>query len=452
MRLGEAMVKEGLITNELLGKALERQIIFGGRLGTNLVEMGAVHEETLARFLGKMFGIPYAAPERFNSVPQDVLDSFPKELAVKYTAFPINKERNWLHLAMKDPNDIAILDELSFVVGLNIKPYIASEIRIAYAHEKYYGVKRDLRYVAVAEDESSSGPAGQAAAKAQQKPKAAEEQKAKPEEYLGDESQVNIYGQGADMIFGGHGPQLEVASPHEFMEALAAQSTAPAPPVQAAPPVQPAPPVQQTPVQPAPAYQPPAQQQPVEPQPFPAYEPPVPPAQPQAQPVQPAPPAMNDPYEMLANPVDRDHVAVAIVAAANREAARAVLFMVKGGVITGWKGAGLGITDRLVDGLSVQLDKPTIFKEVVEDKVFYKGPILQIPENLQLMTALGGVIPQEAVACPLVIRGKVMGVLYCDNGPGAMIKGDVGRLEGLMAKASMSLEILILKTKILADA
>ena len=94
MRLGEAMVKEGLITNDILARALERQIIFGGRLGTNLVEMGAISEENLAKFLSKTLHVPYAEPAQFENVPQDALDAFPGELASKYTAFPILKERS----------------------------------------------------------------------------------------------------------------------------------------------------------------------------------------------------------------------------------------------------------------------------------------------------------------------------------------------------------------------
>ena len=68
MRLGEAMVKEGLITNDILARALERQIIFGGRLGTNLVEMGAISEENLAKFLSKTLHVPYAEPAQFENI------------------------------------------------------------------------------------------------------------------------------------------------------------------------------------------------------------------------------------------------------------------------------------------------------------------------------------------------------------------------------------------------
>ncbi len=84
------------------------------------------------------------------------MDAVKPELVEKYTIFPLKKERSKLHLAMKDPNDIALVDELRFVLGTEIKGYIASEIRILYALEKYYGIKRDLRYVSILDEEKET--------------------------------------------------------------------------------------------------------------------------------------------------------------------------------------------------------------------------------------------------------------------------------------------------------
>ena len=430
MRLGEAMVKEGLITNDVLARALERQIIFGGRLGTNLVEMGAVSEETLAKFLSKILNVPYAEPALFEDIQQDVLDAFPVKMAQKYTAFPIKKERSRLHLAMKDPNDMTVVDELQFIVGLDIRAYIASEMRILYGLEKYYGIKRDLRYVSLLDEEraqavepsSAKGSAPAAAAFAPPPPMPAHE------EYLGDESQMEMPSEPM-----AYQPEATVAAPPPPPPLPAYDQTVPPPfapqPVLAPPPPPPPPP----PVIPAPV------QVVVRP--------------PEVKPVPPVPqaPAPVNPYEMLASPADREHVARAIVAAASQELARAALFLVKGSLLTGWKASGSGVTDEMVEAVKVALDAPSIFKEVVEDKVYYKGPILQVPQNTQLLLTLGGAFPLEAIAFPLVIKGKVVGVLYGDNGPGALITGNIDRLSGLMTKASLSLEILILKSKILSE-
>lgn len=402
MRLGEEMVKDGLITSEVLARALERQIIFGGRLGTNLVEMGAITEEGLAKFLSKTLRVSYAEPEKFEDVPQEVIDCIPAELAQKYTIFPIIKERGRLHLAMKDPNDMMALDELRFIVGLDIRPYIASEMRIVFALEKYYGIKRDLRYVSVAGmDKQHDAPAATAPPVSSAPPTAHLH-----EEYLGDESQMESY---------------TTAPPPQF-DAPPAPSYAPPPP---------APPVVQAPV-----YVPPA----------PVYAPPPQPAMP---PAAAAPP--ESPYDILAAPLDREQVASAMVAAATQELKRAAVLLVKGDMLTGWRCSGPGLADEMVASVSVSLSAPSIFKEVVEDKRFYKGPILQVPQNTQLLVALGGAYPQEAIAYPLIIKGKVVAVLYGDNGQGALVTGDIGKLTRLMTKASMSIEILILKNKILTD-
>ncbi len=414
MRLGEAMVKEGLITNDILAKALERQIIFGGRLGTNLVEMGAINEETLAKFLSKVLRVPYAEPSCFEDVSAEVLDAMPKELAEKYTAFPIKKERTRVHLAMKDPNDMAVVDELRFIIGLDIRAYIASEMRIVFALEKYYGIKRDLRYVTVKEEEQAFDRHQETPA-----PKAAVEapvEELGEEEYLGDNSQTEIHAQG---VFAEPAPGNFVAappnSPPKAEPAASARVEPPPPPLQG----------------------------------FPAPGPARSSREERAAPEAPAP-APKSPYEILATPDDREQVAGAVIDAAMGEVSRVALFMVKGPILTGWRAAGKGLNDRVISSVALDLNKPTLFKDVVEDKLFYKGPVLQIPQNKELLEKMGGQTPQEVMACPLVIKGKVVGVLYGDNGEGSMLTGDMDRLGGLMAKASMSLEILILKTKILA--
>ena len=58
MKLGEALIKESLITKEHLKLALERQVIFGGRIGTNLVELKVIKESELVSFLSKYLRCP----------------------------------------------------------------------------------------------------------------------------------------------------------------------------------------------------------------------------------------------------------------------------------------------------------------------------------------------------------------------------------------------------------
>ncbi len=149
MKLGALLVKEGLITKEQLKLALERQVIFGGRVGTNLVELGILTEEEFIGFLGRYLKISVAEPNQLIDIDKETISSMTKAMADKYKAVPFKKEKNRLHVAMLKPEDPSLLDDFRFVSGYDIVPYVSSELRILYALEKYYGIKRDLRYVSV---------------------------------------------------------------------------------------------------------------------------------------------------------------------------------------------------------------------------------------------------------------------------------------------------------------
>ncbi|MEK6651298.1 MAG: hypothetical protein AABY50_00025, partial [Nitrospirota bacterium] len=149
MKLGEVLVKEGLITKEHLRLALERQVIFGGRIGTNIVELGILTEDEFTRFLSRYLKIPVVESSQLAGLDEETLASISKEMAEKYKAIPFKKEKNRLHVVMLDPKNMNAVDEFRFVSGYDIIPYAASELRILYALEKYYGVKRDLRYISI---------------------------------------------------------------------------------------------------------------------------------------------------------------------------------------------------------------------------------------------------------------------------------------------------------------
>ena len=149
MKLGEALIKESLITKEHLRLALERQVIFGGRIGTNLVELKVIKESELVSFLSKYLNVPAVDPSKLVSVDDETISCISREMAEKYKVVPFRKDRNRLHVALLDPRSMAAVDELRFITGYDIIPYVTSELRLLYALEKYYGLERDLRYISI---------------------------------------------------------------------------------------------------------------------------------------------------------------------------------------------------------------------------------------------------------------------------------------------------------------
>jgi hypothetical protein len=149
MKLGEALIKEALITRQQLEQALKRQVQFGGRIGTNLVELRFLEEEELSNFLSRFFKLPSVSSEMLNSIPEEVITLISAEIIDKYKILPFRKERTRLHTAMLNAKEIRDIDELRFITGFDIIPYVITELRLLYALEKYYGIKRDVRYISL---------------------------------------------------------------------------------------------------------------------------------------------------------------------------------------------------------------------------------------------------------------------------------------------------------------
>lgn len=149
MKLGEALVAASLITKEQLRLALERQVIFGGRIGTNLVELKVIRESELVSFLSTYLKVPAVEPSRLVDIDDETIACISREMAEKYKVVPFRKDRNRLHVALLDPRSMAAVDELKFITGFDVVPYVTSELRLLFALEKYYGTERDLRYISI---------------------------------------------------------------------------------------------------------------------------------------------------------------------------------------------------------------------------------------------------------------------------------------------------------------
>lgn len=149
MKLGDALVKEGLVTRQQIDLALQRQVMFGGRIGTNLLELRVMGEEELTGFLSKFFRIPSVSPEMIASIEEEVIASVGIDIIDKYKILPFKKDRNRLHTAMLNPRNLREIDELRFITGFEIIPYVITELRLLFALEKYYGMKRELRFISL---------------------------------------------------------------------------------------------------------------------------------------------------------------------------------------------------------------------------------------------------------------------------------------------------------------
>ena len=159
MKLGERFIQQGLLTQAQLEAALKAQLIFGGHLGTVLLEFGHVDEHTLGKTLAKIFNVDYAPPHLFTDIPKTIIDLVPKRLVEKHHVVPFDKRDRHLAVAMIDPKDLRAIDEISFATGHSIHPWVAPEARIFQVMERYYDLPRRHRYISVCQTLDAAGAA-----------------------------------------------------------------------------------------------------------------------------------------------------------------------------------------------------------------------------------------------------------------------------------------------------
>jgi hypothetical protein len=137
-KLGEMLVGAGLIAPGQLQEALRHQRIAGGRMGSNLVALGMVSEDTLMDFLAQKTGVPRLDVKNLD-VPLNILERIPRRLAEQMNILPVGfKEPRSLILAMADPLDLNASDSARFASGLNIEPMVVSHSALRQAiHEQY---------------------------------------------------------------------------------------------------------------------------------------------------------------------------------------------------------------------------------------------------------------------------------------------------------------------------
>jgi hypothetical protein len=150
LELGRMLVEDGLISSQQLQEAIYNQVIFGGKLGTNLLEFGYIDEETLARYLARQHKVKTLRLSDLAGINPALMKIIPKRIAEKYQALPIRLEGKKLYMVMSDPSEMGAISELSFITGKIIVPLVLPEVRIYDLLNHYYGLGRELRYINIA--------------------------------------------------------------------------------------------------------------------------------------------------------------------------------------------------------------------------------------------------------------------------------------------------------------
>lgn len=437
-RIGHLLTRANLVSEAQLARALEVQNFAGGRIGTLLLERGILSEEDLGKTLALQHGCGYISWSVLADLPPETLAVLPGRFALKHFAVPYEWGEGYVKMALRDPGDLRIFDELVFVTGRKVLVAVAPEVRIYQALEKYYGKLRAPRFALLAEKLSRS----------QRTPSARPAGPPPAPDFFAEMQAAALAEADARPITLAPSPDPEPFLPPEPERAPAEAPRPPRPspfgwapsPVAvgeaAAPDAPDAIPWEDTTgsrSKPSAA----ASEEVLPPAPF---EEMVPFEDAGFDSIEPFPGAPDEGFPGVAAATERDAIADAVLEALGRRFTHAAIFSSRSDGIAGWVAAGDHVDPSGVRSFSASWTEPSVFLNARLSRTFYLGPLPSLPRHARLAAALGG-WPGECVVQPVFIGERpVAFLLVTAVRPGAVTAEDLGYLRELSEAASSAFE------------
>jgi hypothetical protein len=450
-KLGEQLILDGLVNQEQLQQALTIQTETGGQLDTTLLDMGVIDEHSLLAALGRAHRTRTATAADLAAARPDLARLISPRVAKRYEVVPFLLEGKRLSIAMLNPGDLMIEDEISLLTGHMIASHVALEVRLYEALARLYKAQRSARLVSIAKRLSTSRLTRPQPVSPPRPERLPEVSELEPATSAPTPDQEPV-------------PTPEIADGSFF-------ETRPEPPP-ASPPA-PSPPKRLEHVAeleiseddlslfPSLRIDIETAEQTTEPEPA-------------GQPDEVATEPVTEVTEIIAEPLQELlqedqtdpelRLAMAAVELLNAEMRediadtllayctpylrrRALLFLRKDHVI-GWRAEGEGIDQKALRKVEIPTSEPSVFGSLAQGAGFWRGPLPPLARNQDLVTGLGGATLPECVVLPVVVRSKTVCFLYGDNLDAGLTDLPLAQLRRLVTKAGVAFQVYILKSKI----
>src|SRR5262245_15649516 len=143
--LARILRDRGIVTERQLQEAIQYQVLYGGRLGTSLYELGFITEERLQEALSRAHGVPGLTVD-LREIQPEAVALVPRALAARHKIFPYKVKGKTLFLLMVNPGDHTAVAKVGYSLGYIVKPAVVPEFRMIQLLRDYYGVDERWRY------------------------------------------------------------------------------------------------------------------------------------------------------------------------------------------------------------------------------------------------------------------------------------------------------------------
>lgn len=399
--LGALLIARALLTEEHLRRALERQRSFGGRIGTCLLEIGAVSEDDLLTVLAEQLNVPIATTSDLRELPAELIELLPASTALNCSAVPFRQSAGRVDVALLDPGDFALEDELSFSMGMRIRPHIANELRIVDALHRYYGGDVPLRFRSLLDHQDKSSetlerPAPLSSVPAYLRPGAptagsgSKKRNFLPPKF--DKQAIPLTAEERNALeassesVSAHGDQAERAQ-HSSVSLSSDDGTS------------------------------------------------------------------HEVYgRQLSEAETASQIGATLIQVLARQFPRVLLFRVSSGSeeVTGWMSHGREIDLEWFRHYSVGLHHSTVFRRLSEAASLFTGRLEVTPAHRALARCWDGSLEHDCVVLPVSIRGKLVCVAYADRGAEGLKGINLDFLSKVGKKTALAFERCILRRKLQA--
>jgi hypothetical protein len=387
---GSLLLRAGIVGPAEVAAAHKLRQREGGSFGECLVRTGALDEEQLVEFYHKRLMIPRIDEHRLQIVSPKVLSLVPPEMCAEFRVVPIDVDADGgITLAMADPSDNHAVDEVAFFAERFVIRAVASESAVRRAIESHYGV----RFTSPRASEKLPG----APATPKREPIAPQPERKEP-------SQVVLltkvkHSDATPLPRPLPPPPVEDNAPHTTPEETSE-------PILLTKPVAKARGKHDT---------------------NPGMAPPVP----------------NPPLGELRACDDRDLISQVVLDYVALLTRRTIFFVIRKSILVGHDARGPGIDAQAITQLAVNLEVPSIFRDVINSRLPYRGPLPESPVNRAFAQALGGT-SGEVLLMPIAVRDRIIAVLFAD---GATLPLPDAALHATTREAGLAYERLILERR-----
>jgi hypothetical protein len=138
--LGSLLVQDQIVGVTQIEQALQHQVIYGGYLSTNLLELDLISEDVLVEYAARVFGIPGISWERIMDADREAIKAMPWSMVKKYDVLPFQLAEDRILVAVSEPLSEETLKELAFFVHYEFEQYFLLDFRLGMGLNRYYGI------------------------------------------------------------------------------------------------------------------------------------------------------------------------------------------------------------------------------------------------------------------------------------------------------------------------